>query len=286
MVLGVRPCWRELLSIVHDGGKVHAERNLFRIAERRPSGRAKRSRTQVRANLYPNSFYLTFARKSAKKRAGVKFKDIFPAVCVVLLIISEFFLFSANHQKGAAQARLAEAQRQVEDLQGQFIEFTNAIIANESDALVRLKAGNADLPRLRSQIQQLQLDNTKLLQELNIAREALGQRQEQLQEIEAQDAQDAQNQQAQAQAVEQAVAQTETQERNACIANLRLIYAAKQAWALDKSKTDSDLPTEQDLLPYLKGGVFPVCPSGGVYSIGSVGQPPTCSISGHVLPPQ
>jgi chromosome segregation ATPase len=216
----------------------------------------------------------------------MKFKDLFPVVCVVLLIISEIFLFAANHQKSAAQARLADAQRQVADLQSQFIEFTNAIIANESDDLIRLKAGNADLPRLRSQIQQLQVDNTKLLQELNTAREALGQRQEQLQEIEAEDEQAAQSQQAQAQAVEQAVAQTETQERNACIANLRLIYAAKQAWALDKNKTDSDLPTEQDLLPYLKGGVFPVCPSGGVYSIGTVGQSPTCSIPGHVLPPQ
>ena len=201
---------------------------------------------------------------------------------MLLLIISEILLFSANRQKSAAQARLADTQRQLGELQSQFVQFTNSIIANESEDLVRLKAENQDLPRFRSQIQQLQSDNSKLLTELNSAREALGQRQEQLQEIEAENEQAAADQQAQA----QAVAQTEVQERNACIANLRLIYAAKQAWALDKNKSDSDVPTEQDLLPYLKGNVFPVCPSGGVYTIGAVGVLPTCSIPGHVLPPQ
>jgi uncharacterized phage infection (PIP) family protein YhgE len=216
----------------------------------------------------------------------VKFKDVFPVVCVVLLIISEVLLFSANHQKSVAQAKLADAQREVSDLETEFIQFTNSIIANENEQMIQMRAENKDVPRLRSKVEQLQADNTKLLQELNTAREALGQRQEQLQEIQAQTEQDAQNQQAQAQAVEQAVAQTEAQERTACIANLRLIYAAKQAWALEKNKTDSDVPTEQDLLPYLKGGVFPVCPAGGNYTIGTVGQLPSCSISGHVLPPQ
>ena len=141
-------------------------------------------------------------------------------------------------------------------------------------------------PRLRSQIQQLQADNSKLLAELSAAREAAGQRDEQLQEMEAQNEQAAADQQAQEQAQAQAIQQTIVQERNACIANLRLIYAAKQAWALDKNKTDSDVPTEQDILPYLKGGVFPVCPAGGIYTIGAVAVLPTCSIPGHVLPPQ
>lgn len=216
----------------------------------------------------------------------MKFKDAFPIICVVLLIISEVLLFSANRQKSATQAKLNEAEQQVSSLETEFVQFTNSIIANESEELIRARAENKDLPRLRSQIEQLQADNTKILQELNTAREALGQRQEQLQEIQAQNEQDAQNQQAQAQAVEQAVAQTETQERTTCIANLRLIYAAKQAWAIDKTKTDTDVPTQQDILPYLKGNVFPVCPAGGTYTIGAVGQLPACSIQGHVLPPQ
>ena len=42
-----------------------------------------------------------------------------------------------------------------------------------------------------------------------------------------------------------------------------------------------------DVRPYLGRGTkyeFPVCPAGGVYTIGAVGEKPTCSIAGHVLP--
>jgi DNA repair exonuclease SbcCD ATPase subunit len=192
---------------------------------------------------------------------AVKTKNLFPGICLLLLIISEVFWFSANRQKSLAQEQLGEAQQQVADLQSQLEALTNSGAANETAEDIRLHAENQDLPRLRSQIQQLQ-------------------------EMEAQTEQSQADQQAQAEAQQQAIQQTITQERNACIANLRLIYAAKQAWALDKNKTDSDVPTEQDLLPYLKGGVFPVCPAGGIYTIGAVGVLPTCSIPGHVLPSQ
>lgn len=212
----------------------------------------------------------------------MKFKDAFPALCLLLLIISEFFLFSANRQKSNALAQWHNAQQQLTDLQAQLAIITNSIAANESADVTRLRAENQDLPRLRAQILQLQADNSKLIAQLGNARETAGQRQEQLDEIAVQEEQAAADQQAQAQEVDQILAN----QRTTCINNLRLIYAAKQAWALDKSKTDTDVPTEQDLLPYLKGGVFPVCPSGGIYTIGAVGQLPTCSISGHVLPPQ
>lgn len=200
----------------------------------------------------------------------------------MLVIISEVLLFSANRQKSAALAQWHTAQQQLSDLQNQFAQLTNSLAANESDAVVRLRAENSDLPRLRTQVQQLELDNSNLLAQLSIARETAGQRAEQLDEMQAQEDQAVQDQQAQADAVNQIVAA----QKNTCIGNLRLIYAAKQAWALDKNKTDNDVPTEQDLLPYLKGGLFPVCPSGGVYTIGAVGVLPTCSIPGHVLPPQ
>jgi len=72
----------------------------------------------------------------------------------------------------------------------------------------------------------------------------------------------------------------------ACINNLRQIEAAKDHWALDKNKGAADVPTVQDLLPYLKDNVFPVCPDGGIYSLNAAGELPTCSVPGHVLPPQ
>ena len=75
--------------------------------------------------------------------------------------------------------------------------------------------------------------------------------------------------------------------QNACIINLRLIDSAKQEWALENHKQNSDTPTEQDLAPYFGAGAsakFPVCPQGGKYIIGAIGDKPTCSIPGHVLP--
>ena len=75
-----------------------------------------------------------------------------------------------------------------------------------------------------------------------------------------------------------------TAQTNACINNLRIIDAAKQQWALENDKTADAIPPAQDLLPYFRGGIFPVCPSGGGYTINAVGVPPTCSIPGHVLP--
>ncbi len=74
--------------------------------------------------------------------------------------------------------------------------------------------------------------------------------------------------------------------QNACINNLRQIDAAKQQWALENGKKESDTPTKEDLKPYLGRGAgeFPKCPAGGVYTIGVLTNPPTCSIPSHKLP--
>jgi hypothetical protein len=76
-----------------------------------------------------------------------------------------------------------------------------------------------------------------------------------------------------------------TSQQNACINNLRIIDAAKQQWALEKGKKDGDVPTQDDLLPYLgRNGQFPRCPQGGTYTINAIGELPTCSIPTHRLP--
>jgi hypothetical protein len=212
----------------------------------------------------------------------VNSKNLFPGICLALLIISEVFLFSANRQKSAAITQLRETQQQVADLQSQLAQATNSASADDISEMARLRADILDIPRLRKEIQQLQAENKKLAGQLGITSATAQQQQQQLQEIEAENEQAAADQQAQDEAVQRITAQ----QRNQCIANLRLIYAAKQAWALEKNKTDTDTPTEEDLLPYIKGGVFPVCPSGGVYTIGPVSQVPTCSIPGHALPAQ
>ena len=70
--------------------------------------------------------------------------------------------------------------------------------------------------------------------------------------------------------------------QNACINNLRQIQAAKEEWVLEKNKSQGDVPTENDLTPYL-AGKFPVCPAGGTYTIGAVSNAPTCSVPGHTM---
>jgi len=71
-------------------------------------------------------------------------------------------------------------------------------------------------------------------------------------------------------------------QENACINNLRQLDAAKNEWALEKGQPAGAVPTKQDLLPYLRR--WPACPQGGTYTLGPVGDAPTCSIPGHKLP--
>lgn len=71
--------------------------------------------------------------------------------------------------------------------------------------------------------------------------------------------------------------------RNSCINNLRQIDGAKQQWALENHKTTNDIPTFNDVAPYMKLPL--VCPKGGTYSVGRMDEPPRCTFGGkHVLP--
>lgn len=70
---------------------------------------------------------------------------------------------------------------------------------------------------------------------------------------------------------------------NACVNNLRQLDGAKESWRLENHKTLNDTPRWEDLLPYLRKK--PVCPQGGTYILGRVGEPPRCSLGGtHTLP--
>jgi hypothetical protein len=85
---------------------------------------------------------------------------------------------------------------------------------------------------------------------------------------------------------------------NRCINNLREIDAAANEFALEHGKTNGDaINYPSDITPYIK--VLPSkpppshlvvlksplkCPSGGIYSIKKVGEPPTCSIGTNVIP--
>jgi hypothetical protein len=68
-----------------------------------------------------------------------------------------------------------------------------------------------------------------------------------------------------------------------CINNLRQIDGAKQQWALEKQKGTNDVPSVNDISPFMLHEEMPKCPVGGVYTLGPVRENPRCSITGHVL---
>lgn len=79
-----------------------------------------------------------------------------------------------------------------------------------------------------------------------------------------------------------------------CVNNLMIIDMCKHNWANVNDKTTNDTPTWDDLKPELESYAIhykwsnglPVCPDGGTYTIGRIGESPTCSIGGpkHSLP--
>jgi len=80
----------------------------------------------------------------------------------------------------------------------------------------------------------------------------------------------------------------QTSASNAYVNDLRQLDAAKQQWMLESGKTTNDTPTWSELLPYFGGhmtnyyasnGVV-VCPAGGVFTIGRVGESSSCAVDG------
>jgi chromosome segregation ATPase len=203
--------------------------------------------------------------------------------CVVALLATEVFLFLAKSQKDAAIVQLHESQQKVAQLQSDLDQLKNSSVATLSTENSRLRAENQGLtqkfPQLQAENNRLREQNQKLTQQLETAHNAVQQQQEQLQQMQTENQQANTAPEPSAEQSLSAVAQL-----NTCINNLRQIDAAKQQWALENDKTADALPSAQDLLPYFRGGIFPVCPSGGTYTINAVGVPPTCSVPGHVLP--
>ena len=73
--------------------------------------------------------------------------------------------------------------------------------------------------------------------------------------------------------------------KDTCVINLRFIQAAKGAWAKDMKIAGTPTPTRADLFGPTKyiHNARCECPGGGTYTIGALGEKPTCSVAGHVL---
>jgi hypothetical protein len=71
----------------------------------------------------------------------------------------------------------------------------------------------------------------------------------------------------------------------ACVCKLKQLDGAKGTWALEHGKRADDIPTWSDLVgetKYIR--TKPVCPHGGTYTLGAVGESPRCTVPDHVLP--
>jgi chromosome segregation ATPase len=175
-------------------------------------------------------------------------------------------------------------------------EESKATQTAAGEEVAKLRKDNEDLLKLRNEVRQLRQDKQQLSAQVQTAQNQAQSAQAQAQTAQAQSAQalaEAQRSKV-AQAGQPALTpeqQQAMQQRyglnlppeQVCINNLRMLDGAKQQWALENQKQASTSVTVADILHYLRGGV-PVCPSGGAYSLNTVGTPPTCSITGHVLP--
>ena len=73
-----------------------------------------------------------------------------------------------------------------------------------------------------------------------------------------------------------------------CNNNLQQIYSAKTQWAFEHQKTSQDIPTWDDIRPYLHlpSNSIPTCPDGGTYTLGPVGESPQCSLGDQKKNPE
>ena len=76
----------------------------------------------------------------------------------------------------------------------------------------------------------------------------------------------------------------ETSRQTVCLTNQCAIDDAKDMFASDANKAYGAAATWDDVLPYLQSQRMPVCPSGGQYVLGLVGEPSCCTESRKAPP--
>jgi len=216
-------------------------------------------------------------------------KTILPWFVAVALLVSSLILFSQNRRAQAELADLRTQSEQLKKVQAEKEELKR--VEGQLDELARLRKDNEELHRLRNEVRQLreqqkqQTAGTGQPAQRSTAQSPAGaadqQRlQQQLQQLTAENAQ----LRAQNSAFQQSRA-AESQV-NGCVNNLRLLEGAKEQWALENRKPAGTLVNAVDVQPYLRGGVIPTCPAGGVYSLNSVGVPSACNLPGHAVAQQ
>ena len=214
-----------------------------------------------------------------------------PWLCVVALVAGMLILRSRSKETEMVLAELRQANLELKQTRVEEEDLKK--IQAQVDEVARLRKENEELHRLRNEVRQLREEKQGAARagqsgqppaaQSRADASAQPQLQRQLQQLLAENerlrAENQQFQQSQVNAQANAAA-------NACLNNLRIIEGAKDQWALENKKGVGDAMSAQDILPYLKNNALPACPQGGVYTLNALGAVPTCSMPGHVLPPQ
>jgi myosin heavy subunit len=203
-------------------------------------------------------------------------KTVLPWILVLGLSAGAAAVFVKSAAKDAELAKLREDNNEVQQLRTELATARDQA-KSQQDEIAASRGEKEELLRLRSEVSQLRGEKQQLSKQVVSAHSAAEQAKAQA----AQAAQDAQTR-GQALASMQTVLEAK-QKANECINSLRILDAAKQQWALERSKTADAVPTALDVAPYLAGNVMPVCPAGGAYTLNAVNQLPTCSVPGHAL---
>jgi len=199
-------------------------------------------------------------------------------ICAVALaaLATDFWQFQTIKALRQENEALKQQAAQIEPLKEQLAHVAQDTSNTVADSSLQ-EAQVRDLARLRGEVARLR-EQTNQLAKARQEIQALNQR----------IASDAQARSQSGAALQAARAEAQkAQSANACINNLRLIDASKQQWALENKKQATDTPTMDDLRPYIgrgPNGELPTCPDGGTYTVGTVGEKPTCSNPTHVLP--
>jgi prepilin-type N-terminal cleavage/methylation domain-containing protein len=88
-------------------------------------------------------------------------------------------------------------------------------------------------------------------------------------------------------AVPQFVKSRASSQANSCIMNLKILSAGLEVYSRENKLLTGTSVALTNLLPFVGMGtknILPTCPAGGTYAVDYVQNPPTCTISGHVLP--
>ena len=219
-------------------------------------------------------------RSTESAEVAIKLIACVSSLMVVGLLIMHV-ASKAEYEKRMS-AIMVEKTELTQQLAAQHVELEEAR-ANLGE-IKRLRRENEEIHQLRASsgsLEKLQADNRKLLGEVELLRSRVAQSQ-------VLTAQFQQREKEYAQLIRQAkidqVANQGSAEKRTCIAHLKQMDGAKQQWAIDNKKSAASVPTPQELFgptQYIKN--VPTCPSGGRYTLNSVGQNPTCSHPDHKL---